>query len=42
MSRQMRHEEAVLYYKEAVRIDSMFYPPLFFNLAEAEFQNRKL
>ncbi len=38
MSRQMRYEEAVLYYKEAVRIDSMFYPPLFFNLAEAEFR----
>ena len=39
MSKQMRHNEAVSYYREAVRIDSMFYPPLFFNLAEAEFRS---
>ena len=39
MAKQMRHNEAVLYYKEAVRIDSLFYLPLFFNLAEAEFRS---
>ena len=37
LSKQMRYSEAVLYYKKAVKIDSLFYPPLFFNLAEVEF-----
>ena len=39
MSKQLRYNEAVKYYKEAVRIDSTFYPPMFFSLAEAEFQS---
>ncbi len=38
MLKQMRNKEAVLYYNHAVRIDSMYYPPLFFYLAEAEFR----
>lgn len=37
LSKQMRHSEAVSYYRKAVSIDSLFHPPLFFNLAEAEF-----
>lgn len=39
LSKQSRHTEAVTYYREAVKIDSLFYPPLFFNLAEAEFHS---
>ena len=37
LAKQMRHNEAVSYYKEAVKIDSLYYPPVFFNLAESEF-----
>ncbi|HEX2920601.1 MAG TPA: OmpA family protein [Bacteroidales bacterium] len=34
--RQKRYSEAVQYYRNAVYIDSLFYKPVFFNLANAE------
>jgi len=37
MSKQLLYKEAVIYYRQAVKIDSLFYPPVFFSLAEAEF-----
>lgn len=39
MAKQNRFAEAASYYQEAVRIDSLFYPPVFFNLAESEFKS---
>ncbi len=38
MTKENRFSEASKYYSEAVKIDSMFYPPVFFSLAEAEFR----
>jgi hypothetical protein len=39
MSRQKRFPESVLNYRMAVKIDSVFYLPMFFNLARAEFSS---
>ena len=39
MSRQKRYSEASNNYKSAVRIDSLFFKPLFFNLANAEMMS---
>jgi outer membrane protein OmpA-like peptidoglycan-associated protein/tetratricopeptide (TPR) repeat protein len=39
MTRQNRFSEAALFYKDAVKIDSMFYPAVFFSLAEVEFKS---
>jgi outer membrane protein OmpA-like peptidoglycan-associated protein len=41
LAKQSRYPEAVSYYRQAVKIDSMFYPPVFFSLAEAEFNSGK-
>lgn len=41
MSKQLRYNEAVNYYREAIKIDSTFYIPMFFSLAEAEFKSGK-
>lgn len=37
-SRQKRFNEAVVNYRKAVKIDSLFYKPVFFNLASAELK----
>ena len=37
-SNQQRHEEAAKNYRQALKIDSLFYKPAFFNLATAEFK----
>lgn len=37
-SRQKRYSEAIVYYRKAVKIDSLFYRPVFFNLATAELK----
>lgn len=39
MSKQGRYSEATVYYKSAVRIDSLFFKPVFFNLATAEMMS---
>lgn len=39
LARQKRFSEAVLNYRAAVKIDSLFYKPLFFNLAVAEMKS---
>lgn len=39
MSKQKRYAEASTYYKSAVRIDSLFFKPVFFNLATAEMMS---
>jgi flagellar motor protein MotB len=36
MAKQSRNNEASVYYKTAVKIDSLFFKPVFFNLANAE------
>lgn len=36
LSRVKRYEESARYYREAVRVDSLFYKPVFFPLATAE------
>src|SRR5450759_4653584 len=36
-SKQSRYSEASLNYRKAVKIDSLYYRPVFFNLAYAEF-----
>ena len=36
MSKQSRYSEASRYYLSAVKIDSLFYKPVFFSLANAE------
>jgi outer membrane protein OmpA-like peptidoglycan-associated protein/tetratricopeptide (TPR) repeat protein len=39
MSKQKRYSEASINYKAAVKIDSLFFRPLFFNLANAEMMS---
>jgi outer membrane protein OmpA-like peptidoglycan-associated protein len=39
MAKQKRYKEAVNYYRTAVKIDSLFFKPVFFTLAEAEFKS---
>jgi hypothetical protein len=39
MSKQRRFNEAVKYYSIAIKIDSLFFKPVFFTLAEAEFKS---
>ncbi|HLN19605.1 MAG TPA: OmpA family protein [Bacteroidales bacterium] len=38
LSKQKRFSEAITNYRKAVKIDSLFYKPVFFNLATAEFK----
>ena len=39
MAKQSRYQEASLSYKSAVKIDSLFYKPVFFNMANAEMMS---
>jgi outer membrane protein OmpA-like peptidoglycan-associated protein/tetratricopeptide (TPR) repeat protein len=39
MAKQRRFGEAVKYYRQAVKIDSLFFKPVFFTLAEAEMKS---
>jgi outer membrane protein OmpA-like peptidoglycan-associated protein len=39
MSKQNRFSEASIYYKKAVKIDSLFFKPVFFNMADAEIKS---
>jgi outer membrane protein OmpA-like peptidoglycan-associated protein len=39
MAKQKRYQEAALNYKEAVKVDSLFFKPVFFNLANAELMS---
>ncbi len=39
MAKQKRYREAVNYYRVAVKIDSLFFKPVFFTLAEAEMKS---
>ena len=39
MAKQSRFSEASLYYKKTVKIDSLFFKPVFFNLANAEMMS---
>ncbi len=39
MMRQNRYVEASFSYRSAVKIDSLFFKPIFFNLANAEFMS---
>jgi len=38
-AKQKRFSESVKYYRNAVKIDSLFFKPVFFTLAEAEFKS---
>lgn len=39
MAKQKRYSEAVINYRKAVKIDSLFFKPVFFTLAEAEMKS---